>query len=148
LNRLVPIGDKPDAIPNIGITNNIEYVKRTELMLNELWSNSRVPSSVNMKSILKEATSTFPTRLNGITTPLCRMQGHKIIEEETPTEKEIVDKIIAATKSSTEASSKEFKAYLSTGQAVIHPPSSFSIPDFLLFANHFENSHLLAKKTH
>ena len=68
-----------------------------------------------------------------------------MIDEKAPTEKDIINRIITATKH-TSGFSKEFKAYVSSGQAVIHLPQSLNMPDLLLFAIHFEKQSALGEE--
>ncbi len=142
----IKVEQKTSTRPLVGFTNNVEFVKRTETMLKELWKNAVVPSIVNMEFIRKKASADFPKRSTGVTTPLCRLDGHSIIEEKLPSEKDIVNRIITATKQVTTVSSKEFKAYCSMGQAVIHLPRRFNTPDLLLFAQHFEKQSSLGEE--
>jgi sugar-specific transcriptional regulator TrmB len=122
----------------VGFTNNVDFIKKTEILLKELWKNAIFPSIVNMEYIRKEASADFPKRSSGKTTPLCRLQDHRIVEEEKPTEKDIVNRIMTAKKQIPTFSSKQAKAYCSMGQAVIHPPRRFTLPDLLMFAQHYE----------
>ena len=43
--------DSPNRFKNTLYTNNAEYIKKTERMLNEVWKNSNLPSSDNLESI-------------------------------------------------------------------------------------------------
>jgi len=136
--RPIQTQKKTSTTPLIGFTKNVDFVKKTEIMLKELWKNAIIPSTVNMEYIRKEASADFPKRSSGATTPLCRLDSHKIVEEKKPTEQDIVNRIIAAKKQIPTFSSKEAKAYCIMGQAVVHPPLRFNMPDLLLLAQHFE----------
>ncbi len=136
--RPIQTQKKTSAIPLIGFTNNVDFVKKTEIMLKELWKNAIIPSFVNMEYIRKEVSADFPKRSSGATTPLCRLDGHRIVEEKKPSEKDIVNRILTAKKQTPTIFSKEAKAYGSMGQAVVHPPRRFNMPDLLMFAQHFE----------
>ena len=54
-----PIKDheKTSTPPTIGFTNNLEYVKKTGVMLRELWKNAPAPSTVNIGYIFKESSN-------------------------------------------------------------------------------------------
>jgi sugar-specific transcriptional regulator TrmB len=136
--RPIQTQKKISTIPLIGFTNNADFIKKTEIMLKELWKNAIIPSIVNMEYIRKKTSANFQKRSSGVTTPLCRLNGYSIVEEKKPTETDIINRIMTAKKQIPTISSKEAKAYCIMGQAVIHPPQRFNLPDLLMFVQHFE----------
>jgi len=128
-------------MPYTGFTNNLEYVRKTEEMLNDLWINAPAPSTTTLESILREA-SPFSARSDGSTSPILKMEGHRVIDQKSAlaknTEEDLLKRFMSTPKHPNPDSSKEFVGYCSSGQAVVHLPRSFSMPDLLMFAIHFE----------
>jgi sugar-specific transcriptional regulator TrmB len=60
-NRPIQNHEETSSPPLIGFTNNLEYVKKTGVMLREIWKNAPTPSIVNIEYIFKE-TSNFSKR--------------------------------------------------------------------------------------
>jgi hypothetical protein len=53
-DRPIPTHEKKEVMPFTGYSDNPEYVKKTEKMLNDLWKNSLIPSPSTLEPILRE----------------------------------------------------------------------------------------------
>ncbi len=123
-------------------TDNLEYVKKTKSVLDELWRNAQAPSVSTAKSISKLVLPAAPV-VDGESAWLRRDSPYKKItlsvEKKTrvTTEKEVLNTIINAEKYPADWPKGPVRFYGSSGHTVIHPPDSFGLPDFMIWANHF-----------
>jgi sugar-specific transcriptional regulator TrmB len=143
-----PDNEKPKRIPyfgNIFYTNNPEYVKKTKSMLNDIWRNAFAPSAITLDSILKPSMPVVaPLSDNEFAfsrpeNPYEKM-SHGVVEKPgIITEKDVLNKIINAKKYPGKNWPKNMARYYgSSATAVIHPPSSFSLPDIMIWAFHYD----------
>jgi hypothetical protein len=121
-------------------TDDSEYVKKTENMLEDIWKNASIPSAVTLKSIVN---ASAPNADYGF--ERSRFSKYRKIigwmedtEQTTLTEKDVLDKIINAKKVPIKDPLKDISiAYFSSGMSVIHPPIYLNLPDMIIFARHF-----------
>jgi hypothetical protein len=107
-------------------TSEYEYVYKIKVMLNNIWKSACAPSAVTLESTGHS---------------LFRKVDSYIEEEEpleTPTEKDILNKIINAQKIPLKGDPAKYttRLYGSTAQAFIHPPGYFNLPDMLIWVFH------------
>lgn len=122
-------------------SDDAEYVKKTENMLNDIWKNASIPSTITLKSIFKASTNTSASQLER-----SRYRNYRKIigwieetENVTLTEKDVLDKIINAKKIPVIDPQKDISiAYFSSGVSVIHPPPYLNIPDMIIIARHID----------
>jgi sugar-specific transcriptional regulator TrmB len=133
------------ALPldNAFYTNNREYVENTERMLNELWKNSKEPSAVTLESILNfSKPSVAIPEENAVQYAhgaLKKINAYNVAGEESISEKVILDRIINAKKYEVKSPSKDLtRVYGFSGQAVIHPPADFCLPDVMVHVFHYD----------
>jgi sugar-specific transcriptional regulator TrmB len=132
--------ESPMHFKNTFYTDDPEYVKKMENMLNGIWKNSLAPSNVTLESIIgPQEQSVFTLPLND---PLNKMNNFAVIEIKPPktvTEKDIVDRIIKAEKIIAKNPAKDIsRMYSSFGMAVFHSPDYFNLPDMMIQAVHVE----------
>jgi len=129
---------------NTFYTNDSEYVEKTENMLNSLWKNAQSPSAISLESVIgppqaKEnplSESTIPKTIKEVNGPILLEDRNHSPEI---TEKDVLRKIINAKINPVITPSKGVVIqYGSVGQAIIHPPASFNLPDMLIHILHFE----------
>ncbi|MEM2130390.1 MAG: helix-turn-helix domain-containing protein [Candidatus Bathyarchaeia archaeon] len=137
---------------NTFYTNNYEYVKKTETMLNEIWRNSSVPSPDNLRTMFGEATycaAFFPGAIcspgpHGAfyqfpLDPAKKSEYPTIVDDDhygRMTEQDVLSEIVAAQKSP--PNNGIWKFYSSQAVVIIHPPDFFNLPPMLFRAHHFE----------
>jgi sugar-specific transcriptional regulator TrmB len=134
------------ALPfeNTFYTNNREYVENTERMLNNLWKNSKEPSAVTLESILNfskpSIASPEENEVQYAHGALKKINAYNVAGETSISEKVILDRIIInATKYEVKTPSKDLtRVYGFSGQAVIHPPADFCLPDVMVHAFHYD----------
>jgi len=142
-----PDNEKPKSIPyfgNIFYTNNPEYLEKTKSMLNDIWRNAFAPSAITLGSILKPSMlAVAPLSDNEFAfsrpeNPYEKM-SHGVVEKTgIITEKEVLNKIINAKKYPGKNWPKSIVRYYgSDATAVIHPPSSFNLPDMMIWVFHY-----------
>ncbi len=130
--------DKADStqttLENAFYSNDLEYVKKARTMFNDLWSTSKAPSNITLDSILDQQKSST----EDITLRAAKKIGDiKFADEETVTEKSIIDRIMNGKKYEVSDPSKDLtRVYGFSGQAVIHPPKELGLPDFMVHAWH------------
>jgi hypothetical protein len=139
----LPDNKKPRSIPYFGsifYTNNVEYLEKTESMLNDVWRNAFAPSAITLGSILKPAMGSVEPLSDDLfafsrpENPYVKM-SHGVVEKPMKaTEKEVLNRIINAKKYPGENWPKDIVRYYgSDATAVIHPPSSFNLPDMMIW---------------
>ena len=124
-------------------TNDMERVEKTKDMLNDLWKNAQAPSAVLLESVINppkpkanSSESTIPRTIKAVIGPIL-LEDEKL--KAKITEREILNKIINAQTDPAPVPSKGIvRQYGSIGQAIIHPPASFNLPDMLIHILHFE----------
>lgn len=126
-------------------TNDIEYIKKTKNMLNDLWLKATTPSKLKIESYFTPTkTSIFSEKENSKFTALKNFRKvitFNIEEDKNPkkiTEKDVLTKILRAKTKTGSSKNGRVKFYASTGQAIIHPPPSFNLPDMMLHAFHVD----------
>jgi sugar-specific transcriptional regulator TrmB len=148
--------DLPNRFKNTLYTNNAEYIKKTERMLNEVWKNSNVPSSDNLESIFGtgarvQSSAYFPGAIrspgpHGMFYPLPPAPDAKanyplirIIDEDPTkklTEQDVLNEFISLKKNSPK--NQLWNVYSSQAIAIIHTPDYFNLPPILIRAHHVE----------
>ncbi|MBN1357304.1 hypothetical protein JW988_00890 [Candidatus Bathyarchaeota archaeon] len=128
---------------NLFYTNDKKYIESTWLMLNNIWEKACIPSPATIESII------FPkeTQNDDNSSSSAMRNFRKIltfeIEEDNKagklTEKDVLNKILKATTAKTEIPKDKSMLFASTGQAIIHPPRYFNLPDIMLHAWHVDN---------
>src|SRR3989304_4212123 len=121
----------------------MERGEKTKDMLNALWKNAQAPSAVSLESVINlpkpkanSSESTIPRTIKTINGPIL-LEDEKL--KAKITEREILNKIINAQTDPAPVPSKSIvRQYGSVGQAIIHPPASFNLPDMLIHILHFE----------
>ncbi len=123
-------------------TNDSEYVTRTKNMLNDIWKNARAPSTITLGSTIPspQPVAPLPDDVDPLVRPDSPYQKMVVkVAEKTGlvTEKDVLNKIITAKKIPGKNWPKQaLRFYGNAGHAVIHPPESFNLPDFLVRAVH------------
>jgi sugar-specific transcriptional regulator TrmB len=142
-------GEKPRStlhFENVFYTNDQENVKKTKTMLNNIWKTARPPSAVTLAAI---ANSTAPpvdqSSNRTFHGTIKKIEGAILVDEEKPakalTEKDVLNMIINAQEHPRKDPSREITRYYGTnGQAIIHPPKQFKLPDILIYVFHFEKN--------
>jgi sugar-specific transcriptional regulator TrmB len=131
----------PLHFENAFYTNDQEHVKKTKTMLNNIWKTARTPSAVTVESLTTPPDGAPPKRI--LPKVIKKVNGVILVEEEKPlkilTEQDALNIIINAQRDTDKASFKGLTRHYGTnGQAVIHPPSHFNLPDILFHFFHFE----------
>ena len=140
-----PDQEKVESTPhfeNTFYTNELEYVEKTRNTLNDIWKNSRAPSSATLESI---AVPYGPTL-----TPLPRniLPTREKTSDATITdvkllgaiaEKDILNKILNAQKVRVRNLPKGItRMYATVATAIIHTPDYFKLPDMMIFVQKVE----------
>lgn len=140
-------GGKPRRAPYFEgtfYTNDLEYVKRTESMLNEIWRNAVGPSVITLDSIMKPSSPSVLLSENEYAFARDDSPYKKIAHgvEEIPdvlTEEEVLNKIINAKKYSPKNWPKEpIRYYGTSATAIIHPPDHLKLPDMIIWPLHYD----------
>ena len=133
---------KPILMPHF-YTDNLEYVEKAKNMLNSIWRNAQVPSAITLNSIINPsvtAVTPIPEEEHAWSRPDGPYQKmvHGVKEKTgVITEKDVLNEIVNAKKYPAKNWPKGIiRLYGSAGQAVIHPPASFNLPDMLIWAVH------------
>lgn len=135
--------DSPVNFVNTFYTNDLEYVEKMKIMFDEVWKNSCAPSPVTLEAILER--SRVPQGLSSSERKpsyLKKVSGLSVKDreqKETTTEKDVLNKIID-TQTFTQKNKPEnpLRLHGSTGNAVIHPPHNFNLPDMVITIFHIE----------
>ena len=112
-------------------------------MLNDLWEKATVPSKQTIESIIIPSESNIDAKGLGksvfknfrkvVTFEIEKQKGPKYL-----TESDVLNKILKAKTSETKFFKNGQRQDASTGQAIIHPPSFFNLPDIMFHAFHFD----------
>jgi hypothetical protein len=133
-----------DALPlfeNTFYTNDVEYVEKTETMLNDVWRNAQAPSAVTAASVMNPAAPKDDLLADKTRYEEYRKGGNIVsLKPGAITEKDIINKIVAAQKMShSKVFSKHIDRYYgSTAIAVINPPDYFNLPRMIIHVHHFD----------
>lgn len=128
-------GDKKSGEPYSLFTDDIEYINRVKRVLDEEWAKSQTPSTVTLHLILypeETAKDPFgkPKGLNPYFSGTIAIHEH---EKRTSNEKDLINKILTSKKVSANDPMKDVNTLCgSSASAIIHPPSSFNLPDMML----------------
>jgi sugar-specific transcriptional regulator TrmB len=148
--------DSPTPFKNTLYTNNIQYINKTEKMLNEVWKNSNPPSADNLETIFGtgarvQSSAYFPGAIlrpgpHGRFYPLPPAPAAKgkfpiiqIIDEDPTkklTEQDVLDEFISPKKNP--PNNQLWSVYSSQAIAIIHTPDYFNLPPVLIRAHHVE----------
>jgi hypothetical protein len=129
---------------NMFYTNNPESLEKTKSMLNDVWRSAFAPSAITLNSIRKPslgAATSVSDDLYAFSrqgSPYAKM-SHGVVEKPMMmTEKEMLNKLINAKKYPGRDWPKNIVRYYgSDATAVIHPPSSFNLPDMMIWVFHY-----------
>lgn len=123
---------------DISYTNNPQQVQKTKKLLEELWDSSQPPSFLTLDSILSFAANAqkeLPSQegLNVVK----KVNSLKVSDEQPEIEKDIINRILNAKRIRVKDPTKDLThVYGFSGQAVIHPPPAFHLPDIMIHAFH------------
>jgi len=129
---------------NTFYTNDLEYIEKTKNMLQDIWEKACVPSAVTIESIIiptekgeeQDSSSLIMKNFRKVT-------SFSIEDDNTPeklTEKHVLNKILKADKHVATCPSDDASLlFASTGQAIIHPPKFFNLPDMMFHAWHIDD---------
>jgi sugar-specific transcriptional regulator TrmB len=132
---------------NMFYTNDLEYVTKTKTLFDDIWKNARTPSSITLQSLIRTAPQ--PANPNSAipvsSRKIMKLKSNiKLINKDKNqlkrlTEKDVLKRFLYSQKEPAKNSSKSrITMYASTGQAIIHPPKKFNLPDMLLQILHID----------
>jgi sugar-specific transcriptional regulator TrmB len=138
-----PNTESKDNLPelfkkNVSYTDNPQQIQKTKNILDKLWQSSQTPSFITLESILNASVNPseeLPSQdgLNGVK----KINALKISDEQPEMEKDIINRIINAKRIPVKDPTKDLtRVYGFNGQAVIHPPQIFHLPDIMIHAFH------------
>ena len=120
--------------------NDREYIEKTRKILNDIWSTSKMPSQVTLESILSFSNPIATSKdelLQNANRSLKKIGAFSIGDEEPISEKDILQRIINSKKFEVTSPSKDLtRTYGFCGQALVHPPVDFGLPDIMVQAFH------------
>jgi sugar-specific transcriptional regulator TrmB len=120
-------------------TNNFEHVEKTRLILNNIWNKALALSKVKLESMPSSSPETNP--ISEVFYQSDRIKSLPCVEESvegTLTEKEVINKIINAKRVIARNPLTDINVqYGSSARGVIHPPSSFNLPDMRIAVSHW-----------
>jgi sugar-specific transcriptional regulator TrmB len=136
--------DSLDYFENTFYTNDYEYVKKTDNMLNDIWKNAQVPSPIALKTVMQQTLlSNKPTNasiLDEYKNEWKRIVGFSYRMEPQQgkiTEKEVLDKIASAKRIPAKDPKRDtIRIYGTQGIAIIYPPKNLNLPNFMIFVVH------------
>jgi sugar-specific transcriptional regulator TrmB len=128
---------------NLFYTNDEKYIEKTLHMFSNIWEKACIPSPATVESIIfpKGASSDADSSSSAMRN-FRKILTFEIEEDNKKgrlTETEVLNKILKATTSKAEVTKDKSMLFASTGQAVIHPPKYFNLPDIMLHAWHVDN---------
>ena len=125
-------------------TNDFKYINKTKKTFNDIWSKACVPSVNTLESTFW----TINTKIEDSGLPSSALKNirkvviYSIEDQKNSgklTEKEVLNRILGAKKYSETKHTKDIIInYGSNGQAIIHPPDYFNLPDIMFSAFHFD----------
>jgi sugar-specific transcriptional regulator TrmB len=124
---------------NAFYSNDFEYVEKTNKMLDDIWRNAQSPPAISFES------PTDPYNYDAEILPenyaTRKMIGVRVVDIKRLTEKEVLSKLIHGKRLQVKEIGKDAdRVYATAGSAIIHPPSSFNLPDLMLEPVHIENA--------
>jgi HTH-type transcriptional regulator, sugar sensing transcriptional regulator len=106
-------------------TDDAQYIEKTKNMLNNIWRNASIPSTIPLGSRYSE----FRKIVGWI----------EETEQTALTEKDVLNTFINLKKTPITDPSKDLNVtYFSAGLSVIHPPAYLNLPDMIIIARHFD----------
>jgi sugar-specific transcriptional regulator TrmB len=129
---------------NTFYTNDAEYLKKMENMLNDIWNNAQVPSPISLKAVMQQPLSTDkPANANVLDdykSEFKRIVGFSYVmepQEGRITEGDVLSKIANAKRIPAKDPKKDIiRIYGTQGIAIIYPPKSLNLPNFMIFVSH------------
>ncbi|HCW07260.1 MAG TPA: hypothetical protein DGG95_07845 [Cytophagales bacterium] len=127
---------------NTFYTDDAEYATKMEQMLSNIWNNAQPPSLVALKSIIHPILplDTSDHIFNQHQNELKKIAGfnYLVAPQRSPlTEKEIQDQIEKAVRTPAKDPKKDtVRLYGAQANAVIYPPKSLNLPNFIIFVSH------------
>ena len=129
---------------NTFYTNDVEYVRKTENMLNDIWENAQVPSPIALKSVIQQTLSSDKPAnasiLDEYKNEFKRIVGFSYVMEPQQgkiTEKEVLDKIANAKRIPARDPKRDtIRIYGTQAIAIIYPPKNLNLPNFMIFVGH------------
>jgi sugar-specific transcriptional regulator TrmB len=133
-----------DYFENTFYTNDVEYVRKAENMLSDVWNNAQVPSPISLKAVLQQSLpSDKPANANILDeykNEWKRIVGFSYITEPQQgkiTEKEVLSKIANAKRIPAKDPKKDIiRIYGTQAIAIIYPPANLNLPNFMIFVGH------------
>jgi hypothetical protein len=125
---------------NTFYTNDHEYVKRMENMLNDIWKNAQVPSPIALKAVIQPPLSSdkpgSASVLDEYKNEYKRIVGFSYRMEPQQgkiTEKEVLSKIANAKRTPAKDPKRDtIRIYGTQGSAIIYPPKKLNLPNFII----------------
>ncbi len=129
---------------NAFYTNDTDFVRKTENMLNDIWRNAQVPSPVPLRAAIQQLVpSGQPSKSNILDEykhEFKRIVGFSYRmepQEGKVTENEVLKKIANAKRIPAKDPEKDtVRIYGTQGTAIIHPPKNLNLPNFMIIALH------------
>ena len=121
------------------LVEDINYINRLKMAIDETWRSAQPPSSVTIESVINPPA------------PVSDLSEHKLRHGEylksvlkfneitfgTITERDVINKIINAKRVIARDSTRDINIeYGSSAVAIIHPPGSFNLPDMMISVWH------------
>jgi HTH-type transcriptional regulator, sugar sensing transcriptional regulator len=132
-----PLEDEPSNSSNVFYTDDVEHITKTTSALNAVWRKAQAPSQVTLESILEHIGPTLMP-LSAKTREVIKKRGiQQLINDKTPSEKEILEKIVHSKKIPFKEGKENF-IYATAGSAVIHPQEYFNLPDLMINVFHID----------
>jgi sugar-specific transcriptional regulator TrmB len=133
-----------DYFENTFYTNDVEYVRKAENMLSDIWNNAQVPSPISLKAVLQQPLpSDKPANasiLDEYKNEWKRIVDFSYITEPQQgkiTEKEVLSKIANAKRIPVKDPKKDvLRNYGTQAIAIIYPPANLNLPNFMIFVGH------------
>jgi sugar-specific transcriptional regulator TrmB len=120
-----PDQEETGAWPNFEntyYTDDSRHVRRISTLLNNVWQNASMPSAVTLESFLGSSLTTVSisdsSRRNGTRV------SSRVVGDEKGSAKFAPDQMMTARRN--------------TGQALVHPPSYFNMPDMVVEIHHYQ----------
>ena len=131
--------ESPQYFENTFYTNDPEYIEKTKTMVNELWRNARILSSVTLKSIINPPTLELGSSSSEKPYDTFRKTVGFIKDPELGriAEKDILNKMGKIRIVSADDPLKDTTMMYGYGaQALIHPPQQFDLPKMIIMFFH------------
>jgi sugar-specific transcriptional regulator TrmB len=122
-------------------SDDMKYVDRAKSLLEVFWKKASAPLPPILEGINQSNVSSFTETEDPLIQTNRKIEGTIIIDSgyKTPiTEKEILEKVINQTSTSTTSNREIAKTYGSNAQAIIHAPSEFGLPTLLFHILHID----------